>query len=115
LEIVTYRIRAMAATLRPALRSSKPGSTEGTSTARRPPRLVYWEEHKESAVTPIYDGTLLRCGDRIAGPAIVETPDTSVVVRPGQSLILDSFGNFELTLVTIDSPVEQTATSMELA
>jgi N-methylhydantoinase A len=115
LEIVTYRIRAMADTPRPALRSSKPGSIEGARAARRPPRLVYWDEYKDSLVTPIYDGSLLGCGDRAAGPAIVETPDTSVVVRPGQSLMLDSFGNFELTFVSVDSSIDEGAASLELA
>jgi N-methylhydantoinase A len=115
LEIVTYRIRAMADTPRPALRSSNPGSSEGADAARRPARLVYWDEYKDSVITPIYDGGLLGRGDAVAGPAIVETPDTSVVVRPGQSLMLDSFGNFELTFVSTVSSIDQAAASLELA
>jgi N-methylhydantoinase A len=48
--------------------------------------------------TPIFDGTELRPGNAIAGPVVVETPDTTVVVHPGQGLRVDRFGNFEIEL-----------------
>ena len=37
-------------------------------------------------------------GHKVAGPAIVETTDTTVVIHPGQSLGVDALGNFDLTL-----------------
>jgi N-methylhydantoinase A len=48
--------------------------------------------------TPIFDGQRLERGNAIAGPCVVETPDTSVVVRPGQTMRVDAFGNFEIVL-----------------
>jgi hypothetical protein len=34
----------------------------------------------------------------VAGPAIAEFPDTTVVARPGQRLRVDGFGNLVLVL-----------------
>ena len=47
--------------------------------------------------TPVYDGEVLVSGNKIAGPAIIETADTTVVVQPGTRLRVDALGNFELT------------------
>jgi N-methylhydantoinase A len=56
-------------------------------------RPVFWYEHGTRTDTPIYDGHHLGAGARIEGPGIVEYPDTTVVVRPGQSLRVDAIGN----------------------
>ena len=97
-EIVTYRVRASAATPRPKLVASERMSAVIPEAARRPPRQVYWEELRRLAATPIFDGQRLEPGNSLAGPAIVETPDTSVVVRPGETMRVDAFGNFEIAL-----------------
>jgi N-methylhydantoinase A len=98
LEVVTYRVRAMADTPRPMLRKAATARDFTPEAALRGARGVYWDELKEVVETPVYDGRLLEHGQLVRGPAIVETPDTSVVVRPDQSLTLDPFGNFELAL-----------------
>ncbi|NNL87278.1 MAG: hypothetical protein HKP27_16575, partial [Myxococcales bacterium] len=46
--------------------------------------------------TDIFDGAALVPGNEVAGPAVVETVATSVVVHPGQKLRLDAYGNFEI-------------------
>src|SRR5208282_4194895 len=95
LELVTFRVRATAEMPRPVLRSSERGSGS-IGDARRAARPIYWDESREVVQTPIYDGSLLRQNQWVHGPAVIETPDTSVVVRPGQTLTLDKYGNFEL-------------------
>jgi len=34
----------------------------------------------------------------VAGPTVVETPDTTVVMHPGQPLTVDRLGNFDIEL-----------------
>ena len=65
--------------------------------AKRTPRPIYWADLMRQEATPIFDGAFLRPGNRIAGPAVVETTATTVVVHPGRSLAVDGFGNFEIT------------------
>jgi N-methylhydantoinase A len=43
--------------------------------------------------TPCLEGDLLRPGNKLTGPAIVEFPSTTIVVRPGQRVSVDGFRN----------------------
>jgi len=96
LEIVTLRLRATAATPRPKLSAARKLSTKIDAKAGRGKRSIYWSELKKAAPTPVYDGALLAPGNRIKGPAVIETTDTTVVVHPGRTLKVDAFGNFEI-------------------
>jgi N-methylhydantoinase A len=49
--------------------------------------------------TAIYDRALLEPGMRFRGPAIIEEPDTTIVVPPTHGVQIDSFGNILITLV----------------
>jgi N-methylhydantoinase A len=96
LEIVTLRLRATAATPRPRLSAAAKQSARIRADAARGKRDIYWAELKRSVASPIYDGGALVPGNRIAGPAVIETPDTTVAVHPGRTLKVDAFGNFEI-------------------
>lgn len=65
-------------------------------------RDVYWRDYGEFVPTEIYDGTKLSLQTAIEGPAILEFPDTTVVVPPGATAALDELGN-----VLIDVGAEQ--------
>jgi N-methylhydantoinase A/oxoprolinase/acetone carboxylase beta subunit len=97
LEIVVCRLRAKALTPQPRLVVSRKTSRAVPKAAVRRKRDIYWPELGKRRSTPVYDGELLPSGNRIAGPAIVETADTTVVVQPGNRLRVDALGNFELT------------------
>jgi N-methylhydantoinase A len=46
----------------------------------------------------VYERRDLRPGASIAGPAIVEQPDTTVLLQPGDSGVVDSLGNLIVTV-----------------
>jgi N-methylhydantoinase A len=43
---------------------------------------------------PIYNGELVRPGNLIAGPAVIEEPSTNIVIFPGQEALLDQYMNY---------------------
>ncbi len=96
LEVVTLRLRATAETPRPKLRVSRRLLSSIRKDSRRGKRKIYWGESRKVIETPIFDGAHLLPGNRIKGPAVVETTDTTVAVPPGCRLRVDRWGNFEI-------------------
>lgn len=68
------------------------------SAAESGTRAVFWPEAMEWVETRIYDGTLLRPGNRVDGPAIIEQPGTTIVVPPGADAVVDAYGNNVINL-----------------
>ena len=98
LEMVTFRVRASAATPQPKLVPATNLTDRIADAARRGSRAIWWDSLKRAADTPIFDGARLQPGNAITGPTVVETTDTTVVVHPGKTLRVDAFGNFEIDL-----------------
>jgi N-methylhydantoinase A len=74
---------------------------EDPAPAERTTRPAYFEERGGFVDTPVYDGARIRPGMLIAGPAIVEEPDTTIVVRPGQEAMSDQYSSY---VIEIQSP-----------
>ena len=68
------------------------------SAAALPSRRVFWPEEGGWIETPIYDGPVLRPGNALDGPAVIEQPGTTVVVPAGARAELDRYGNTLITL-----------------
>jgi len=91
LELVN--VRAVALGLTPA--SPPPEIPRGeASAARRGRRRAWVAEEAAFADTDVFDGEALGAGARLAGPAIVALPTTTVVVAPGFTLEVDRHGSF---------------------
>ena len=48
--------------------------------------------------TPVFDASRLKPGWEVAGPAILEFPDTTVLVGPGDSAVIHGTGSVLLTV-----------------
>jgi N-methylhydantoinase A/oxoprolinase/acetone carboxylase beta subunit len=66
-------------------------STEAPGEARKEPREAYWPELGGFKLTDVYDQSLLRCGNELNGPAIIESNDTTVVLPPGKRYKVNEF------------------------
>ncbi len=96
LELVALRCRAIAETAKPKVVTHEMESGVILSEALRASRKVYWSEMGHHQETPVYDGNLLKPGNQLVGPAIVELDTTTVVVRPDQTLEVDRFANLAI-------------------
>lgn len=65
---------------------------EDPSDAHTGSRMAYWEELKDTAETPTYELELLKPGNKITGPAIVEAELTTVVIPPEYTFSVDKHG-----------------------
>jgi N-methylhydantoinase A len=75
----------------PQLTSSTVGSS--LEAARKGNRAAYFDEYRAYHDTPVYTRHLLPAGEQLNGPAIIEQPDTTTVVYPGQRCQIDAAGN----------------------
>jgi len=88
-QLVTFRIEATGIVRKAALqprREARPDAS-GAIVGRREVWLV---EEGRWVACPVYDGALLRPGNVVAGPAIVEYPASTVVLSSGQAAVVDA-------------------------
>ena len=94
IEAMSFEVR-VAAKGQP-LRLAKEKSTDGEAKPTRGKRPVYFRDTKGFQLTPIYDREALRPGERVVGPAVIEAPDTTMLVHPGQTVRMDEYRNLTL-------------------
>lgn len=63
-------------------------------------RDVYWEGERGYVKTPIYEHQMLRCGNTIDGPAVIEADHTTIVLPAGAALHIDRHMNTVIDLET---------------
>jgi N-methylhydantoinase A len=91
-EIVNYRLIALARVPRIELRRDAAGSDDATA-ARKEERRVVFLDQQGPMPCPVYDRARLAPGHRLNGPAIVEQVDSTTVVYPGQEVLVDEYRN----------------------
>lgn len=94
-QIVTLRLEAAGVVRKAAFRAHEPEGAD-PSAARIALRDVWMPEAGGFVETPVHARALLRCGNEIAGPAIVEQMDTTTVILPGMVARVDSYLNLIL-------------------
>lgn len=57
-------------------------------------RKAYFKEYSDYVDTPIYEGSNLRYGNIVTGPAVIEEPTTTVVVLPGYQAVITEHNNY---------------------
>jgi len=94
-EILTFRVTAVGLLQKPAIREA-PVRKTAADGALKPSRSVFFEELGEFAPTRIYDFQRMQPGMELSGPAVVETPVTTVVVNPRDRAEIDGFRNIRI-------------------
>jgi len=89
-EVVTWKLSAVAGTPRVALAKAPPRSGEG---GRKAVRRAYFPEARGYLECPIYDRYALPPGIGLTGPAIVEERESTTVLPPGVEAVVDEYAN----------------------
>ena len=95
IEIINVRVQAVGAIKQPAPPKDN-YHREDPSHAQKGRRRLYIPETGAFETVPIYDGHRLRYGNRIVGPALIETVTTAVFVSAGFDCVVDRYGSFAL-------------------
>jgi N-methylhydantoinase A len=91
-ELVTFRVKGRGKTEAPVPLPEALGGPD-PSAAEMGRRRIYVEQAGAMASAAIYDFERLAPGNVVAGPAVVHTPITTVVIQSGQTGSVDSFRN----------------------
>jgi N-methylhydantoinase A len=92
-EVVNLKVRGEGPPPRPALPPVAPG--RGASAARSGTRRATIDGH--AAEVSVFDRDRLGHGDRVEGPAVVASTDSTCVLLPGQIGGVDPIGNLVVT------------------
>jgi N-methylhydantoinase A len=96
MEVISIAVDAIGATVKPTLRKHPIAGTD-SSVARKGVRRAYFSGKSPGfRDATIYDYSKLAAGNVVSGPAIIETPFTTVVVPETHRADVDEYLNIVL-------------------
>ncbi len=93
-EIGLFKVNAIGEMVKPSIPEQAPIKEEPRPSQRK----IYWRERGEAVDTPVYAGPDLGPGHVVPGPAVVEFPETTIVIQPFAKAVVDGSGNFIIDL-----------------
>jgi N-methylhydantoinase A len=97
-EMVNLRVTAKGIIPKPKMKQLAEANGHGGS-ALKGVREVCFQASEGFRSTPIYERYKLLAGEQLAGPAIVEEFDSTVVIHPGYRASVDRFGSIHIVRV----------------
>jgi N-methylhydantoinase A len=96
-EIISFRVSATGKLPRPKIKkySQANGNPRDSLKGKRD---VYFQEHHGFVSAAVHDFDGMQPGVEIAGPAIIETPVTTIVINPKDLAVLDDYRNVRIQL-----------------
>ncbi|MBI2177402.1 MAG: hydantoinase/oxoprolinase family protein [Candidatus Tectomicrobia bacterium] len=96
-QLVTLRVSAVGRTAK--IQSPRiPAGGRSPRQAIKGERRVHFQETGDFLPSPIYERALLRAGNRLEGPAVVEQADSTILIPPSFFAEVDARGRLILTL-----------------
>ncbi len=95
IELINVRLQAIGAT-EARDHAEEPYRGADASHALKSRRAVYVPETTSFQEVRVYDGHALRHGNQIAGPALIETVTTAVLISANFDCVVDHYGSFAL-------------------
>ena len=95
-EIITFRVTGVGALPKPDIKRFRRKGT--LQRARKGTRPAYFRTAGGFVDTAIYDLGKIPSHVEIDGPAVIESPVSTIVVNPDDRAVMDEFGNIRITL-----------------
>ena len=96
-EIVNLEVQAIGRMPKPTPPTLAKGTRVPPAAASRGTRKLILSASGKATAAPIYDGTRLKAGNRIKGPAVIEEPTTTILVEAGWIAELDERATYVLS------------------
>jgi len=96
-DLVSLRVTVLGHMRKPPPQAVTAGSEQPVADALRTHKQVYFRS-SGFVSTPVYKRPALRSGNRISGPALVEEHASTTVVQPGDTALVDQFGNLQISV-----------------
>ncbi|VFA97782.1 hydantoinase/oxoprolinase family protein [Nocardia cyriacigeorgica] len=97
-QIVSLRVSAVGEMPKPALTEIGTGGPVPPENAVLGDRDVVFTPDAGPTRVPVFDRAGLLAGNRITGPAVIGEASTTTLVRPGDTVTVDAFGNLLMTI-----------------
>src|SRR5439155_26584565 len=95
LEIVNIHVATYGKVKKPRLKKNKASGAVGDALKGK--RNVVFENGKLVRI-PVFQRDKLSSKNRLKGPAIIEEPTSSTILRPGDKLMVDDYGNLMISI-----------------
>jgi N-methylhydantoinase A len=89
-EMLTFHLVSAVSTPKPALQKF-PRAGSDPSRALSGERPIYWKDG--FSATPVFSLSRLAPGNRLSGPAVIEAPNTTILIHPEQQGEVDEYLN----------------------
>ena len=97
-DIVSLRVTVMGRMKKPPRNEVAAGQEKPDAEALRAHKPVYFRSAGDYVSTAVYRRDLLKNGNLIQGPALVEEHASTTVVQPGDTVRVDQFGNLQISI-----------------
>ena len=97
-DIVSLRVTVLGRMKKPPPNEVMAGLVAPDEAALRTHKPVYFRSAGDYVSTPVYKRALLKSGNVITGPALVEEHASTTVVQPGDAFVVDPFGNLQISI-----------------
>ncbi|MDO9278353.1 MAG: hydantoinase/oxoprolinase family protein [Polaromonas sp.] len=96
-DLVSLRVTVLGHMRKPPPQAVAAGSEQAVADALRTHKPVYFRS-AGFVSTPVYKRPALRSGNRLSGPALIEEHASTTVVQPGDTVLVDEFGNLQISV-----------------
>jgi N-methylhydantoinase A len=97
-DLVSLRVTVRGIMRKPPRNAVEEGNATPPLEAMRATKEVYFRSSGGFVGTPVYRRHLLRSGNRIVGPALVEEHASTTVLQPGDVATVDAYGNLQISI-----------------